>query len=668
MIGGWRGKTLRILGQPHSRRGVWIVLTVTGLLSGLGAFTLNAAFPEWRLIHYPLHAAVESVGAFAALIVALLILGLRNHGHLGTSYTWVASALIGMGFLDALHSLHHAGEGFVWLHSLATFVGGMVFMGVWLSDRASHQRWMVHAQKGALGLAAVLGAGSIAFPELIPEMVVDGGFSPWARATNITGGIGFLIASLYFATGHQSREDGRNRIVFSSHCFLFGLSGVIFEFSVIWDAAWWLWHALRICAYMIALSFYFNLARSIERELYVLKQHLEQTVVERTASLNEEAKLRQRTQATLRKIGIAIDQSPILVFITDAMGIIEYVNPKFEQITGYSREEVIGQTPRIIKSADTPREIHEEMWQTILAGKNWTGEIKDRAKNGETFWASAIISPVRNESNSITHFVAMHEDITARKLAEEATQEAHKAAELSNKAKTDLLANMSHELRTPLNAIIGFADTMKHGVFGPLGNAKYEEYADYIHSSGTHLLHLINDILDVSAVEAGKLTLREENASVAGICDMAIRILHPMAERGRITLKGIDAPDLPLLFCDPLRLKQIFINLISNAVKFTHDFGAVSCAARVGETGEMIITVTDTGIGMDEEGLVKAMSKFEQVDSSLSRKHEGTGLGLPLTKGLVELHGGVMELDSAPGAGTTVTLRFPPDRVIRAAR
>ncbi|MCR4377201.1 MAG: ATP-binding protein [Rhodospirillales bacterium] len=655
---------MNFFGNENRIQSPWVILIVIALISGFGATLLNALFPEWRLIHYPLHAAVESVGAFAALIVALLILGLRNHGHLGTSYTWVASALIGMGFLDGLHALHHAGTNFIWLHSVATLIGGMTFMGVWLSDRFARFSFIQRLPQTVLGLAVFIGVGSIIFPQFIPAMMIDGAFNVWARTANIAGGVGFLIASAYFAIRDKQTANHGNRLVFSAHCFLFGISGVIFEFSVIWDATWWFWHILRICAYMIATFFYFNLARSIERELYILKQNLERTVKERTASWEKEMLLRQEAQTTLRKIGMAIDQSPILVFITDTAGVIEYVNPKFEQVTGYSREEAIGNTPRILKSPDTPRQTHEDMWKTILSGKVWTGEIKDRIKNGDVFWASAIISPIRNEQNAITHFVAMHEDITIRKLAEEAMAEARRAAEISNKAKTDLMANVSHELRTPLNAIIGFSETIKDAVFGPVGNDRYQQYGEYIHSSGRHLLELINDILDASAVDAGKLELHEEPVDIAAVCDVALRLVQHKARQGNVTLSRIENPDLPLLWADERRMKQIFLNLLSNAVKFTPPQGEVFCHAHIDDDASMTITVSDSGIGMDQEGLATALSKFGQVDSSLSRRHEGTGLGLPLTKGLVELHGGRMTLESQPGKGTIITLSFPPERVI----
>lgn len=404
--------------------------------------------------------------------------------------------------------------------------------------------------------------------------------------------------------------------------------------------------------------------KQAEIELIEAYDELEERVADRTKALSAEIAIRRRTETDLRKLSRAVEHSAHMIFITNFNGVIEYINPKFTEWLGYTAEEAIGQKPSMIKSGDTPDEVYSELWQTILAGNEWHGEIKDRRKDGSIFWASAAIAPVRDENDAITHFIAVHENITTRKEAEQAMLDARRAAEVANKAKTDLMANMSHELRTPLNAIIGFSESMKCSVFGPLNNEHYEEYAGFIHSSGTHLLQLINDILDVSAVEADKLELREEVTDVCEICDIAIQILRPKAENSKILVQSIHTPNFPLLFADPLRLKQIFINLISNAVKFTLPNGTVSCNAFIDDEGCMVVNVTDSGIGMDEAGIEKALEKFGQVDSSLSRTYEGTGLGLPLTKGLIELHGGTMELASELGKGTTITVRFPAERVV----
>jgi PAS domain S-box-containing protein len=400
------------------------------------------------------------------------------------------------------------------------------------------------------------------------------------------------------------------------------------------------------------------------RDLNAARDSLEEKVAERTAALKDEVETRRQTEAELRKLGMAVEQSPVTIFITDRAGRIEYVNPRLERMTGYGRSEFLGQTPQLLKSPETPQIVHETMWATILAGRDWHGELKVRRKDGQEFWAHVSISPIKDPDGTITHFVAMHEDITERKQAEASMEESRHAAELANKAKTELLANMSHELRTPLNAIIGFSQTMRAGLFGPLGNNKYREYAEYIHASGSHLLDLINDILDVAAVESGRLTLNEEEVDLADVQQSAIQFLASQAREAGVTLANAIGSDLPRLRADPRRLRQILLNVLSNAIKFTPQGGRIDCTARRDDDGGLVITVRDTGIGMDENGLITAMTKFGQVDSSLARRQEGTGLGLPLTKGLVELHDGRLDLSSAPNAGTTVTIRLPPWRVL----
>ena len=237
-------------------------------------------------------------------------------------------------------------------------------------------------------------------------------------------------------------------------------------------------------------------------------------------------------------------------------------------------------------------------------------------------------------------------------------------AEAANRAKTEFLANMSHELRTPLNAIIGFSELMRDAKFGPL-NAKYMEYAAAIADSGTHLLTIISDILDMAKAEANRLVLVEEEIEIARAVAFSIGTIEEMARRAEIDCQSEIPDDLPRFFGDAAKLRQILINLLSNAVKFTPSGGKISVAVEQNPDGGVAIRISDTGIGIPSEKLPLALAPFGQVESGIARRYAGTGLGLPLTKRLIELHGGTMEIDSEPGKGTTVTAQFPKERTAR---
>ncbi|EWY42711.1 histidine kinase [Skermanella stibiiresistens SB22] len=269
--------------------------------------------------------------------------------------------------------------------------------------------------------------------------------------------------------------------------------------------------------------------------------------------------------------------------------------------------------------------------------------------------------------NQVALTTAREQTIVAEETAQ-ALESALRQAELANRTKSEFLANMSHELRTPLNAIIGFSEMMVARIFGPIGECHYAGYAQDIHESGKLLLNIINDILDLSKIEAGRLELRLENIELGEIIEPCQRLIAERVEIADLRVV-VDAQDLERLtiHADPTKLKQVLLNLLSNAVKFTPRGGTVTVAVRRLNDDSISLSVSDTGIGMTAHDLALAMQPFRQVDNSHTRKYQGTGLGLPLAKALAELHGGQLRVASMPGIGTTVTVLLPIAAKVAAA-
>ncbi len=513
------------------------------------------------------------------------------------------------------------------------------------------------------------------------------------------------------------------------------------------------------------------------------------------SSIARDITRQKQAETELRKLSRAVQQSPATVVITDAQGNIEYVNPKFTQITGYSFAEAIGQNPRILKSGEKSPEEYKELWDTITSGKEWRGVFHNKKKSGELYWESASISPIEDSAGVITHFIAVKEDITAikeaqdelaklslvasktdnavvitdkdgliewvndgfsrmtgytlpevagkkpgpilqgplsdpesiariranlkkkepfteeilnyhksgqpywvsmditpirndrgevvkfisiqrditpSKEAEEALRQAKDAADAANRAKTEFLASMSHEIRTPMNAIIGMAELLDETLLNP----EQRKFVDVFRSAGETLLNIINDILDLSKVEAGQITLEKIDFDLGELVEKVCEVMALRAHEKGIELACRLLPEVPVhLMGDPGRLRQVLTNLLGNAIKFTEkgevvlEVGlAMPTQVTVPEEepsqSTLIFTVRDTGIGIPPEKLDYIFEKFTQADASTTRRYGGTGLGLPITKRLVELMGGEIKVASQPGQGSifsfTLTLAVQP--------
>jgi PAS domain S-box-containing protein len=379
---------------------------------------------------------------------------------------------------------------------------------------------------------------------------------------------------------------------------------------------------------------------------------------------------RKESDEMLRKLSLAVEQSPESIVITNTRAEIEYVNEAFSRNTGYSREEVIGQNPRFLHSGHTPRETYTAMWEHLAQGKPWKGEFFNRRKTGEEYVEFAIVTPIRQADGAISHYVAVKEDITEKRrvgreldehrhhledlVARRTTQleEAREKAEEANVAKSAFLANMSHEIRTPMNAIVGLTYILQRTQPTP-------EQADKLNKIGEaaeHLLSIINDILDLSKIEAGKLALEQTDFSLSAVLDHTRSLISEQARSKNITV-NVECEGVPAwLRGDPTRLRQALLNYAGNAVKFTKHGEITLRAMLLSDTDEEVrirFEVQDTGIGIPAEHLSSLFQAFVQADASTTRNYGGTGLGLAISRRLAYMMDGDAGVESDVGKGST---------------
>ncbi|MCU4162788.1 response regulator [Carboxylicivirga caseinilyticus] len=379
-----------------------------------------------------------------------------------------------------------------------------------------------------------------------------------------------------------------------------------------------------------------------------------------------------------RQLSISVEQSPAIVMITDLNGQIEYVNRAFTEVTGYSKNEVIGKNPRILKSGEMKLADYEILWKTIKSGKVWKGEFLNRKKDGTLYWESTSISPLQDEKGIVTHFVAVKLDVTdkkrslerIRKLNEkleervkERTKKLHEAnqklevairnAESANKAKSEFLANMSHEIRTPMNAVLGFADLLDRQISNPLQKG----YIQSIKSSGRTLLGIINDILDLAKIESGRVQLHPSPINFIVLMQEIEDMFRLKAiEKGLQFSIGIDNKLPHQIMIDELRLKQVLMNLISNAIKFTQKGFVkvnVGILSMTNDSADIRFCVQDSGIGITHEGLLRILKPFEQQEGQDDKFYGGTGLGLAISDKILMLHDSKIQIKSKVGEGSS---------------
>lgn len=362
----------------------------------------------------------------------------------------------------------------------------------------------------------------------------------------------------------------------------------------------------------------------------------------------------RQTELQLKLLSRSVEQSPVSVMITDKDGHFTYVNPKFKEVTGYSLQEVLGKTPRILKSGKHSQLFYKELWDTILAGKDWTGEILNKKKNGKLYWDNSRISPIVNSKGEITHFVAVQQDITQTKKLVQELIKAKEKAEESDRLKSAFLANMSHEIRTPMNGIIGFLDLLKDP---NLEDETRNEFIQIINESGQRLLNTINDIIEISKIEAGSVSINLSTVNLSHLLQSLHQFFAIKAQEKGLQLL-LNAPKTPLTIqSDKSKLESIITNLVNNAIKFTEK-GEIELGLEIKPDKKCTIYVRDTGIGIKPENIAHIFDRFIQENLSLTRTHEGSGLGLAITRSYVEMLGGKIWVESSPGQGSCFFVEF----------
>ncbi|MFA5805019.1 MAG: PAS domain S-box protein [Melioribacteraceae bacterium] len=365
---------------------------------------------------------------------------------------------------------------------------------------------------------------------------------------------------------------------------------------------------------------------------------------------------RKHSEVELIKLSRAVEQSPASVIITNPAGDIEYVNNKFCEVTGYTREEVIGKNPRILKSGYQDQQFYKELWDTIISGNEWHGEFHDKKKNGELYFESGHISPIVNKEGKVTHFVAVKEDITERKRAEKELIEAKEKAEQSNKLKDTFIANMSHEIRTPLNGILGMTSLIKD-IYAQHIKEEDEELFYGIDDSSKRIIRTVDMILNYSRLQTGELPVSPEAIELSSICERLVREFQTATKSKSLELLLENRCKDSTILADEYSVTQSISNLIDNAIKYTKK-GFVKVILYKNGSDEIMLDVKDSGIGMTKEYIDHIFEPYSQEEMGYGRAYEGVGLGLSLVKKFMDLNNAVISVESKKGEGTTFTVNF----------
>ena len=408
--------------------------------------------------------------------------------------------------------------------------------------------------------------------------------------------------------------------------------------------------------------------RAIELSISMVRRSAEGIihVVGSITDVEERRRAEQALGEAEKKYRAIVENAAWGIYQMTPDGVYLSVNSAMVDVLGYdSKEDLL----------HTVHNAHEQVYGSKSERRAFLREIEVNGqvnayetrvfnKKGETIWVNENIRAVKDDDGNTLYYEGSFEDITDRKESDILLRDAKMHSDMANRAKSEFLTNMSHELRTPLNAIIGFSEIIKNESFGPLANESYKEYVDEIHKGGKNLLHVINEILDISRIEVRARELSESTVQIPAVMDVCTSLLESKAHANQIEIVNV-LENVPAIIGEERAMKQIFTNVLSNAIKFTPRGGRVTVRNEITQAGDLSISFADTGVGLDVEEIKKALSPFGQVGSTLDTDNAGTGLGLTLVKSLIELHDGKLDIFSQKGMGTTVTVQIPSKRIVQ---